>query len=59
MVFSQDIKKLFKENTTLAVEVHKIRKFLYSFTKRTEVRFQLIESIIEEVTCKMQNLSLK
>ena len=46
VVFSQDIKKLYKENTTLAVEVHKIRKFLYSFTKRTEVRFQLIESII-------------
>ena len=44
---------------TLAVEIHKIHKFLYSFTKRVEVRFQLIESTIEEITYKMQNLSLK
>ena len=59
VVFSEDIKKLYKENTTLAVEIHKIHKFLYSFMKRVEVRFQLIESTIEEITCKMQNLSLK
>ena len=59
VVFSEDIKKLYKENTTLAVEIHKIHKFVYSFTKRVEVRFQLIESTIEEITCKMHNLSLK
>ena len=59
VVFSEDIKKLYKENTTLAVEIHKIHKFLYSCTKRVEVRFQLIESTIEEITCKMQNRSLK
>ena len=59
VVFSEDIKNVYKENTTLAVEIHKIHKFLYSFTKRVEVRFQLIESTIEEITCKMQNLSLK
>ena len=59
VVFSEDITKLYKENTTLAVEIHKTHKFLYSFTKRVEVRFQLIESIIEEITCKMKNLSLK
>ena len=28
LVFSEDIKKLYKENTTLAVEIHKIHKFL-------------------------------
>ena len=38
VVFSKDIKKLYKENTTLAVEIHKIHKFLHSFTKRVEVR---------------------
>ena len=59
VVFSKDIKKLYKENTTLAVEIHKIHKFLHSFTKRVEVRFQLIESTIDEITCKMQNLSLR
>ena len=59
VVFSEDIKKLYKKNTTLAVEIHKIHKFLYTFTKRVGVRFQLIESTIEEITCKMQNLSLK
>ena len=58
VVFSEDIKNLYNENTTLAVEIHKIHKFLYSFSKIVEVRFQLIESTIEEITCKMQNLSL-
>ena len=53
VVFSKDIKKLYKENTILAGEIHKIHKFLHSFTKRVEVRFQLIESTIEEITSKM------
>ena len=51
--------KLYKENTILAGEIHKIHKFLHSFTKRVEVRFPLIESTIEEITGKMQNLSLQ
>ena len=38
VVFSEDIKKVYK-NTTLAVEIHNIYKFLYSLTKRVEVRF--------------------
>ena len=59
VVFSEDIRKLYKENTILAGEIHKIHKFLHSFTKRVEVRFQLIESTIEEITSKMQNLSLQ
>ena len=58
LVFSEDIKNLYNENTTLVVEIHKIHKFLYSFSKEVEVRFQLIESTIEEITCKMLNVSL-
>ena len=50
VVFAEDIKNLYNENTTLAVEIHKIHKFLYSFYKKVEVRFQLIESTIEEIT---------
>ena len=59
VVFSKDIKKLYEENTLLAGEIHKIRKFLQSFTKKVEVRFQFIESTISEITDKMQNLSLQ
>ena len=59
VVFSKDIKILYNENTTLAVEIHKIHKFLYSFSKKVEVPFQLIESTIKEITCNMENLSLQ
>ena len=56
-MFSKDINRLYNENTTLAVEIHKIHKFLNSDTKKVEVRFQLIKSKIDEITRKMQNLS--
>ena len=35
MVFSKDIKRLYNENVTLAVQIHKIHKFLHSFTKKS------------------------
>ena len=54
VVFFKDIKNLYNENTTRAVDVHKIHKFLYSFSNKVEVRFQLIKSTIEEITCKMK-----
>ena len=33
VVFSKDIRKLYKENTIIAGGIHKIHKFLHSFTK--------------------------
>ena len=59
VVFSKDINRLYNENPALVVEIHKIHKFLHCFTKKAKVRFQFIELKIDEITCKMQNLSLQ